>query len=65
MPGHFSSALAALFQVILIDLVLAGDNAVVVGLVVAGLPKEQRRGAILLGIGAATVCCAAWSSVRP
>ena len=47
--------LASLGQVLLVDLTLAGDNAVVVGLVVAGLPKEQRRGAILLGIGAATV----------
>ncbi len=47
--------LAALGQVLLVDLTLAGDNAVVVGLVVAGLPKAQRRGAILLGIGAATL----------
>ena len=45
--------LAAFGQVLLVDLVLAGDNAVVVGLVVAGLPRERRRGAILLGIGAA------------
>lgn len=48
-------ALTALAQVIMIDLVLAGDNAVVIGLAAAGLPKEQRARAILVGIGAATV----------
>ena len=47
--------LAALGQVMLIDVALAGDNAVVVGLAVAGLPPAQRRTAILLGIGGATV----------
>src|ERR1700736_3025009 len=49
-----SVALAALLQVIMIDLVLAGDNAVVIGLATAGLPAEQRRRAILVGILAAT-----------
>jgi len=44
-----------LAQVMLIDLMLAGDNAIIVGLAAAGLPAEQRRKAILLGIGAATV----------
>nr|WP_144224063.1 TerC family protein [Mesorhizobium amorphae] len=48
-------AMTALFQVIMIDLVLAGDNAVVIGLAAAGLPKDQRAKAILLGIIAATV----------
>jgi YjbE family integral membrane protein len=47
--------LAALFQVILIDITLAGDNAIVVGLAVAGLPAAQKRPAILLGILGATV----------
>lgn len=47
--------LAALFQVIAIDLVLAGDNAIVIGLAAAGLPKELRNKAILIGIIAATV----------
>src|SRR4028119_1456512 len=47
-------ALAALLQVIMIDLVLAGDNAIVIGLAAAGLPKEQRNRAILLGVLAAT-----------
>ena len=45
----------ALMQVIGIDLVLAGDNAIVIGLAAAGLPKEQRARAILVGIAAATV----------
>jgi YjbE family integral membrane protein len=48
-------ALTALFQVILIDLVLAGDNAIVIGLAAAGLPKEQRNKAIVIGVIAATV----------
>ena len=48
-------AMTALFQVILIDLVLAGDNAIVIGLAAAGLPKEMRAKAILMGIAAATV----------
>ncbi len=48
-------ALAALLQVIMIDLVLAGDNAIVIGLAAAGLPADQRNRAILVGIMAATV----------
>ncbi len=48
-------ALSALLQVIFIDLVLAGDNAIVIGLAAAGLPKDQRNKAILIGIVAATV----------
>ncbi|MCC6864253.1 MAG: TerC family protein, partial [Rhodobacteraceae bacterium] len=47
--------LTALMQVIVIDLVLAGDNAIVIGLAAAGLPKEMRTKAILVGIIAATV----------
>ena len=50
-PAFFTS----LVQVILIDLVLAGDNAVVIGLAAAGLEPELRRRAILVGILAATV----------
>ena len=42
-------------KVVLIDLVLAGDNAVVIGMAAAGLPKAQRGKAILIGIVAATV----------
>jgi YjbE family integral membrane protein len=48
-------AFAALLQVIMIDLVLAGDNAIVIGLAAAGLAKEQRSKVILVGIAAATV----------
>jgi YjbE family integral membrane protein len=47
--------LVALGQVVLIDIALAGDNAVVVGLAVAGLPERHKRRAIVLGIGGATV----------
>ena len=47
--------LIALGQVLLIDIVLAGDNAIVVGMAAAGLPADQRRKAILWGIGAATL----------
>ena len=50
-PSFFSS----LLQVILIDLVLAGDNAVVIGLAAAGLAADVRKKAILIGIIAATV----------
>ena len=56
MADLFTQAsLAAFLQVIIIDLVLAGDNAVVIGLAAAGLPKAQRGRAILVGILAATV----------
>ncbi|NLS03867.1 TerC family protein [Rhizobium sp. P32RR-XVIII] len=58
-----AAGLAALLQVIAIDLVLAGDNAVVIGLAAAGLPAEQRKKAILVGILAATVLRVAFASV--
>jgi YjbE family integral membrane protein len=48
-------AVAALFQVLMIDLVLAGDNAVAVGLAAGALPPAQRRKAILYGLAAAVV----------
>jgi YjbE family integral membrane protein len=47
--------LTAFFQVIAIDLVLAGDNAIVIGLAAAGLPAEQRNKAVIIGILAATL----------
>jgi len=56
-------AIAALIQVIMIDLVLAGDNAVVIGLAAAGLPPEQRSRAILVGIIAATVLRIAFAGI--
>ena len=48
-------AFSALVQVILIDLVLAGDNAVAVALAAAGLPAHQRRKVIVTGIALAAV----------
>jgi YjbE family integral membrane protein len=46
--------LGALLSVVIVDVVLAGDNAIVVGMAAAGLPPERRRRAIVLGIVAAT-----------
>ncbi|MGE5073440.1 MAG: YjbE family putative metal transport protein [Anaerolineae bacterium] len=55
-PGLISAgAVAAFFQILLIDIVLAGDNAIVVGALAAGLPAEQRRKVILIGVIAALV----------
>src|ERR1700709_1278863 len=55
--------LVTLAQVVMIDLALAGDNAVMVGLAVAGLPFRQKRSAILLGVGGATVIRIAMGAV--
>ena len=49
------SAFAAFIQVLMIDLVLAGDNAIVVGALAAGLPPEQRKKVIFIGVIAALV----------
>ena len=49
------AAMAAFGQVVLIDLVFAADNAIVVGALAGGLPADQRRKVILIGIGAALV----------
>ena len=46
--------LGTLLSVVIIDVVLAGDNAIVVGMAASGLPAERRRSVIILGIGAAT-----------
>ncbi len=56
-------ALTAFLQVVMIDLVLAGDNAIVIGLAAAGLPKDQRNKAILIGIIAATMLRIGFASV--
>ncbi len=48
------SWLSALLAVVLIDLALSGDNAIIIGLAVAGLPPKQRNRAIIVGIGLAT-----------
>jgi YjbE family integral membrane protein len=50
-----TAELVALAQVVVVDLVLAGDNAIVVGIAVAGLPAQQRWRVMVLGIAAATV----------
>ena len=56
-------ALTAFFQVVMIDLVLAGDNAIVIGLAAAGLPQQQRNKAILVGIIAATLLRIGFASI--
>lgn len=62
-PDHAVANFAALFQVILIDLALAGDNAVAVGLAAAALPAVQQRRAIFWGIILALVLRIAFASV--
>jgi len=56
-------AFVALGTVIMIDLVLAGDNAVVIGMAAAGLPTEQRNKVLLIGIAAATLLRIAFASI--
>ena len=51
--GDLAGQLSAFVQVLMIDLVLAGDNAVAVGLAAAGLPTDQRRKVIFYGLAAA------------
>ena len=63
IPPHLATQLVELAQVLLIDLTLAGDNAVVVGLAVINLPRRERRIAILFGIIAATVIRVALATV--
>lgn len=50
-----AAAIAALLEILAIDIVLAGDNAIVVGALAAGLPAEQRRKVIMIGVAAALV----------
>jgi YjbE family integral membrane protein len=64
MLEFFSTqSLTALFQVVMIDLVLAGDNAIVIGLAAAGLPEDHRKKAILAGILAATALRIGFASI--
>ena len=58
-----AGAFAAFLQVLMIDLVLAGDNAIVVGALAAGLPPEQRRKVIMIGVIAALVLRIAFALV--
>jgi YjbE family integral membrane protein len=56
LPTIFApGALTALVEILLIDIVLAGDNAIVVGALAAGLPAEQRKKVIMIGVIAALV----------
>src|ERR1700761_4702157 len=56
LPEFLTTGAAMAFvQVVFIDLALAGDNAMAVGIVAASLPKEERRKAIFLGLGGAVV----------
>src|SRR5258708_27573145 len=50
-----ADALTALLQVVLIDLVMSGDNAIIIGMAVAGLPQENRTRIIFWGVAGATV----------
>jgi predicted tellurium resistance membrane protein TerC len=58
VPELFTTeAMDGLLRVVMIDLTLAGDNAIVIGLAAGGLAREQRNKAILVGINAATGLC--------
>ncbi len=57
------AAFAAFLQVLAIDIVLAGDNAIVVGALAAGLPADQRRKVIAIGVAAALVLRIAFALV--
>jgi YjbE family integral membrane protein len=50
-----AGAVTAFLEILFIDIVLAGDNAIVVGALAAGLPAEQRKKVILIGVAAALV----------
>ena len=64
MTGYLTAgALAAFVEILLIDLVLAGDNAIVVGALAAGLPAEQRKKVILIGVVAALILRIAFALV--
>jgi YjbE family integral membrane protein len=56
-------AITAFFEILFIDIVLAGDNAIVVGALAAGLPAEQRKKVILIGVAAALVLRVAFALV--
>jgi YjbE family integral membrane protein len=64
--AHWASLAGAFLQVLLIDLTLASDNAVAVGMAAAGLPAKQRHRAIILGLGFAIVmlCSLAFFAVK-
>src|SRR3954449_10861174 len=57
------AAIAALVEILMIDIVLAGDNAIVVGALAAGLPADQRKKVIMIGVLAALVLRIAFALV--
>ena len=57
------AAFSAFLQVLMIDIVLAGDNAIVVGALAAGLPADQRKKVIFIGVIAALVLRIAFALV--
>jgi YjbE family integral membrane protein len=57
------AGLAVLFQVILIDLTMAGDNVVIMGTLTSGLPARERRKVIMLGVGIAVVFLIAFALI--
>ena len=61
--GLSAGAFAAFLEILFIDIVLAGDNAIVVGALAAGLPAEQRKKVILIGVIAALVLRIAFALV--
>jgi YjbE family integral membrane protein len=63
-PGLITAgAVTAFFEILFIDIVLAGDNAIVVGALAAGLPAAQRKKVILIGVLAALVLRIAFALV--
>ena len=50
-----SEEIAIFFQIIFIDLILAGDNAIIIGMVASNFPPEQRKKIIFWGIGGAVI----------
>ncbi len=63
---HWAGLLAAFAQVVLIDLSLASDNAIAIGMAASGLPQPLRRRAIMIGLGFAVVllCTLAFFAVK-
>jgi YjbE family integral membrane protein len=58
-----SGAITAFFEILFIDIVLAGDNAIVVGALAAGLPAHQRKKVIMIGVAAALILRIAFALV--
>jgi YjbE family integral membrane protein len=61
--GLDQSVISAFIQVVLIDLVMSGDNAIIIGMAVAGLPAEHRTRIIFWGVAGATVLRLAFAGI--